>query len=39
MMFVDARKVHLSWLCEDDVYIELPEECGSGAGKCGKLNY
>ena len=39
MMFVDARKAHLNGMCEDDVYIELPEACGLGPGKRGKLNY
>ena len=39
VMFVDARKAHLNPKCEDDVYIELPEECGLGKEWCGKLNY
>ena len=39
MMLVDARKVYPSGICEDDVYIELLEECGLGPDKCGKLNY
>ena len=39
MLFVDARKAHLNPKCEDDVYIELPEQCGAGPGICGKLNY
>ena len=39
MLFVDARKAHLNPKCEDDVYIELPEECGAGPGICGKLNF
>ena len=38
-MFIDAKKVHLSTRCEDDVYMELPEECGAPEGYCGKLNY
>ena len=37
-MFVDARKAHLNLICEDDIYIELPEECRCGPGKFGKLN-
>ena len=39
MMFIDARKAHLNPKCEEDVYIELPEECGAGPGVCGKLNF
>ena len=38
-MFIDARKAHLNPKCEEDVYIELPEECGLGKEWCGKLNY
>ena len=25
--------------CEQDVFIELPDEAGCGPGICGKLNY
>ena len=39
VMFVDARKANLNPTCEEDVYIELPEECGLGKEWCGKLNY
>ena len=39
VMFIDARKAHLNPKCEEDVYIELPEECGWGKEWCGKLNY
>ena len=38
MMSVDTRKAHPNGVCEDDVYIELPEDCGLGPDKCGKLN-
>ena len=38
-MFIDARKAHLNPRCEEDVYIELPEECGAAPGMCGKLNF
>ena len=38
-MFIDARKAHLNPRCGEDVYIELPEECGVGKGMCGKLNF
>ena len=38
-MFVDVRKAHLNPKCEEELYIELPEECGLGKGVCGKLNY
>ena len=39
MVFVDSKKARLNGKCEEDVYIELPEEFGQGSGKCGKLNY
>ena len=26
MMFIDVRKAHLNGVCEDDVYIEVPQE-------------
>ena len=38
-MFIDARKAHLNSLCEDDVYVEVLEECGCAKGICGKLKY
>ena len=38
-MFIDARKAHLNPKCEEDVYIQLPEECGCPEGMCGKLNF
>ena len=28
MLFIDARKAHLNPKCDDDVHIEIPEECG-----------
>ena len=34
MLFVDARKAHLNPKCEEEVYIELPSECGVGPGVC-----
>eukprot|EP00973_Karenia_brevis_P066918 9303405-Karenia_brevis.AAC.1 len=37
LMLVDARKAHLNPKCEEDVYIQLPEECGAEPGVCGKL--
>ena len=37
MLFLDARKAHLNPKCEENVYIELPEEAGAEGGKCGKL--
>ena len=39
MMFIDVRKAHLNYKCQDDVYVELPEEVGAPPGSCGKLNY
>ena len=38
-MFIDARKAHLNPRCEEDVYIELPEEAGHEEGMCGKLRH
>ena len=38
-MFIDARKAHLNPKCEEDVYIELPEESGCPKGMCGKLDF
>ena len=39
LMFIDARKAHLNAKCEEDVYIQVPEECGLGREWCGKSNY
>jgi hypothetical protein len=39
LLFVDARKAHLNPKCEEDVFIELPEECGESRDMCGKLRY
>ena len=36
---IDARRAHLNSKCEEDVYVELPEECGCPKGMCAKLNY
>eukprot|EP00973_Karenia_brevis_P036542 5038793-Karenia_brevis.AAC.1 len=27
LMFIDVKKAHLNLRCEEDVYLELPEEC------------
>ena len=37
MLFMDARKAHLNPKCEEEVYIELPEETEAAEGICGKL--
>ena len=37
-MFVDALKAHLNGICEDDVYIGVPEKF-CRPGKRRKLNY
>ena len=40
LLFLDVRKAHLNAVCEEDVYIALPEECEvDGKLYCGKLNY
>ena len=30
LMFVDVRKAHLNGVCEEEVFVELPEEFGKG---------
>eukprot|EP00973_Karenia_brevis_P040952 5666663-Karenia_brevis.AAC.1 len=35
LMFIDVKKAHLNPVCEDDVYLELPEECHCPPGYCG----
>lgn len=37
LLFIDVRKAHLNPRCDEDVYIELSEECGVKPGMCGKL--
>eukprot|EP00973_Karenia_brevis_P050461 7003918-Karenia_brevis.AAC.1 len=37
LMFIDVNKAHLNLKCEEDVYLELPEECHCPSGYCGKL--
>eukprot|EP00973_Karenia_brevis_P036035 4971012-Karenia_brevis.AAC.1 len=39
LMFIDVKKAHLSPVCEEDVYLELPEECHCPPGSCGRLVY
>jgi hypothetical protein len=39
LLFIDAKKAHLNPRCMQDVFIELPEECGAAPGVCGKLNH
>ena len=39
LLFIDAKKAHLNPRCMQDVFIELPAECGAAPGVCGKLNY
>eukprot|EP00973_Karenia_brevis_P053451 7428645-Karenia_brevis.AAC.1 len=38
-MFVDVKKAHLNPVCEEEVCLELPEECHCPLGYCSKLNY
>ena len=38
-MFIDAKKAHINPKCNDQVYIELPEDCRVGKGKCGRLKH
>ena len=39
LRFIDVKKARTYSECEEDEYIQLPEECGVGPDKCGKLNY
>ena len=39
VLFMDARKAHLNPLCEEHVYVALPEEAGVAEGICGKLKF
>ena len=36
LMFIDVRKAHLIPMCEEEVYVELPEDFGR-PGYCGRL--
>lgn len=37
MLFVDVTTAHLNPVCEQDVYLMLPEEVGAAEAKCGTL--
>ena len=39
LLFIDATKAHLNRRCEQDVFIELPEEADCGPGMYRKLGY
>ena len=39
VIFMDAKKAHLNPRCQEEVYIELPEEAEAGEGICGKLQF
>ena len=39
LMFVDVKKAHLNPKCEEEVYIELPEECKAPIGTCGYMDF
>ena len=39
ILVMDAKKAHLNPPCEEEVFIELLEEAGAGAGKCGRLKH
>ena len=38
-MYIDVKKAHLMPKCEQDVYVELPEEADVAEDECGKLLY
>eukprot|EP00973_Karenia_brevis_P062486 8688191-Karenia_brevis.AAC.1 len=35
LMLIDVKKAHLNPVCEEDAYLELPEECHCPPGYCG----
>ena len=37
MFFIDARKAYLNLLCEENMYLALPDEAGVAEGICGKF--
>eukprot|EP00973_Karenia_brevis_P030495 4205315-Karenia_brevis.AAC.1 len=39
LMFIDVKKAHLNPRCEEDIYLDSPEECNCPPGYCGKLRY
>ena len=39
LMMIVAKKARLNSPCEEEVYVELPEEVGARPGRCGKLNF
>ena len=38
-MFIDAKKAHLNPRCDQEVFIDLPDEAEAGEGMCGRLVY
>eukprot|EP00973_Karenia_brevis_P051369 7135667-Karenia_brevis.AAC.1 len=39
LMFIDVKKTHLNSKCEEDVFLELLEECHCPAGYYGNLSF
>eukprot|EP00973_Karenia_brevis_P048562 6742284-Karenia_brevis.AAC.1 len=39
LMFMNVKKAHLKPKCEEEIYLELLEECHCLPGYCGKLNF
>eukprot|EP00973_Karenia_brevis_P014065 1911810-Karenia_brevis.AAC.1 len=39
LMFIDVKKAYLNLRCEEDVYLELPQECQCPLGYCGELRF
>jgi hypothetical protein len=37
VMVIDVKKAHFYPLCDQDVYVDLPEEAGASPSMCGKL--
>ena len=39
LMFIDAKKAHWNPGCDQEVFIDLPDEAEAGEGMCGRLVY
>ena len=39
LMFIDVKSAYTNAECNDDVYVQLPEECVCPEGMCGKLRF
>eukprot|EP00973_Karenia_brevis_P000805 111256-Karenia_brevis.AAC.1 len=39
LTFIDVKKAHSNPVCEEEIYLELPDECHCPPGFSGKLKY